>query len=326
MKRREFITLIGGGAAAWPLAARAQQAAKIARIGFLRFGSADTSASRVEALRTGLRDLGYVEGRNIIIEFRWTERIERLSALAAELVHLKVDVIFAPSSTETEAARLATSTIPIIFAIHADPVGLGHVASLPRPAGNVTGLTVVQTDLTAKAMEILKETVPHSTRLGVLWSSAAPSFRPTLQAAQTAGDRLGVEVLAVEVKTVQDFGKAFASFTGAGVGGVFVASSAFTTAQAGPLAELMLKHGLPSMFGVRDNVEAGGLMSYAPDHNDLTRRSATYIERILKGSKPADLPVEQASKYRLTINLKTAKALGIEVPPTLLARADEVIE
>jgi ABC-type uncharacterized transport system substrate-binding protein len=178
----------------------------------------------------------------LLIEFRWTERIERLSALAAELVHLKVDVIFAPSSTETGSARLATSTIPIIFAIHADPVGLGHVASLPRPGGNVTGLTVVQTDLTAN------------------------------------------------------------------------------------LAELMLKHRLPSMFGVRDNVEAGGLMSYAPDHNDLTRRSATYIERILKGSKPADLPVEQASKYRLTINLKTAKALGIEVPPTLLARADEVIE
>jgi len=241
------------------------------------------------------------------------------------LVGLKVDVIFAPSSTETEAARLATSTIPIIFAIHADPVGLGHVASLPWP-GNVTGLTVVQTDLTAKAMEILKEIVPHSTRLGVLWSSTAPSFRPTLQAAQTAGDRLGVEVRAVEVKTVQDFGKAFASFTGAGVGGVFVAASAFTTAQAEPLAELMLKHRLPSMFGVRDNVEAGGLMSYAPDHNDLTRRSASYIERILKGFKPADLPVEQASKYRLTINLKTAKALSIDVPPALLATADEVIE
>ena len=327
MTRRELIALLAGTATvAWPLSVGAQQSTKVARLGFLRFGSASANAERVEALRVGLRELGYVEGTTIIIEFRWADTIDELHERAAELVRINVDVIFAMSSTETNAARQATKTIPIVFAAHADPVGLGHVASLSRPSGNITGLTVLQTDLTAKALEIFKEALPQQTRFGVLWSPTAPSYRPTLQAAEAAATRLGVHLHMVETRTVEDFEGAFATLARERVGGFFVSASSFTHFHRTPLAELALKHGLPGMFGARDNVEAGGLMSYSPDQNDLTRRAATYVDKILKGTKPADLPVEQASKYQLVINLKTAKALGLTVPPTLLARADEVIE
>jgi len=240
---------------------------------------------------------------------------------------MNVDVISATSSTETERARQATNTIPIVFATHADPVGLGHVANLPRPGGNITGLSVVQTELTEKAMEILKETVPHATRFGVLWSPTAPSWRPTLQAAQAAGQKLGVQVEDVSVLTVSDFAGAFATMARDRIDAVFVHSSALTARLDRPLlAELALKHRLPTMFGGRPNVESGGLMSYAPDLLDLTRRSAIYIDKIIKGAKPADLPVEQASRYQLVINLKTAAALGLTIPHSVLMRADEVIE
>jgi putative tryptophan/tyrosine transport system substrate-binding protein len=325
MKRREFISLLGG-AAAGPFAARAQDATKVPRIGFLGFGTAAAWANRIEALRTGLHQLGYLEGKNIFIEFRWTENIEQLPVLAAELVRTNVDVIFATSSTEVGAAREATNTIPIVFATHADPIGLGHVASLPRPGGNITGLSVLQSDLTAKALEILKEVVPHATRFGALWSPTAPSHRPTLQAAEAAGEKLGVQFSMVPVETAQDFEGAFVRMARERVAGIFVAASSLTRSQRTPLAELALKYRLPTMFGARENVQAGGLMSYAPDHVELTRRAATYIDKIFNGVKPADLPVEQASKYQLVINLKTAQALGLEVPPMLLARADEVIE
>jgi putative ABC transport system substrate-binding protein len=310
----------------WPPSVGAQQSTKVARLGFLRFGSASANAERVEALRVGLRELGYVEGTTIIIEFGWADTIDELHERAGELVRINVDVIFAMSSTETNAARQATKTIPIVFAAHADPVGLGHVASLSRPSGNLTGLTVLQTDLTAKALEIFKEALPQQTRFGVLWSPTAPSYRPTLQAAEAAATRLGVQLHMVETRTVEDFEGAFATLVRERVGGFFVSASSFTHFHRTLLAELALKHGLPGMFGARDNVEAGGLMSYSPDQNDLTRRAATYVDKILKGTKPADLPVEQASKYQLVINLKTAKTLGLTVPPTLLARADEVIE
>src|SRR5207249_5664065 len=209
MRRREFITLVGGAAATWPLAARAQQPAKIPRIGFLGFGGAATWANRIAALQVGLSDLGYVEGKSIVIEFRWTERIEQLPDLATEFVGMKVDVIFATSSTEVGAARQATKTIPIVFATHADPVGLGHVASLPRPGGNATGLSVQLTETTDKQLEILKETVPDATRIGVLWSPTAPSYRPFLQAAEGASRKLGVQVLTAGVSTVADFDGAF---------------------------------------------------------------------------------------------------------------------
>jgi len=327
MRRRELIEFAGTALFAWPLVARAQQQAKIARLGYLGFGPPAASATRVEALRAGLRDLGYVEGKNLVIEFRWSGTVEQMHEAAAELARMKVDIIFATSSTESEPARRATNTIPIVFATHADPVGVGHVSSLARPGGNMTGLADIQPDITPKRLEILKEIVPQATRFGVLWSPTAPSYRPVLQAAEAASRKLGVQLLTVGVSTVADFDGAFAKMAKDRVSAVFVHASALTARHNRPLlAEVALKHRLPTIFGVRDNVVAGGLMSYAPDHLDLTRRAAVYIDKILKGAKPADLPVEQASKYQLVINLKTASALGLTIPPSILARADEVIE
>ena len=325
--RRELLKFAGLALIAWPVMTRAQQAAKVWRIGYLGFSTATGDADRVEALRAGLRALGYVEGKNLVIEFRRAETVDQLQEAAAELVRMNVDVLFATSSAETERARQATNTIPIVFATHADPVGLGHVASLPRPGGNITGLSAQLTDITAKQLEILKETVPHATRIGVLWSPTAPSYRPFLQAAEGASGKLGVQLLTAGVSTVADFNGAFATMAQDRVGAVLVHGSSLT-ARHNPtlLAELALKHRLPTMFSVRSNLEAGGLMVYAPDTLDLTRRSATYIDKILKGAKPADLPVEQASRYQLGINFKTANALGLTIPPAILARADEVIE
>jgi ABC-type uncharacterized transport system substrate-binding protein len=325
IRRREFISLLGA-AAAWPLAARAQQPAKLVRIGYLGFGTASAWSTRVEAMRAGLRDLGYVEGKNIIIEFRWAETIDQLREFAAELVRMSVDVIFATASTEVEVARQATKAIPIVFATHADPVGIGHVASLPRPGGNITGLTMVLTDLIAKQLEVLKEVLPHATRIGVLWSPTMASHALALREVETAREKLRIQVHTVPARTADDFDGAFARMAQERVDCVLVVSSSLTRAEHKLLAELALKYRLPGMFGTKDNVEAGGLMSYAPDLHDLTRRAATYIDKILKGAKPADLPVEQASKYQLVINLNAAKALGLEIPQTLLARADEVIE
>ena len=326
MKRREFITLLGGAGAAWPLVARAQQSAKVYRVGYLGSGLPAFWATRVEALRTGLRGLGYVEDKNIVIEFRWAERVDRLPDLAADLVRMNVDVIFAPSSTEVEPARQATKTIPIVFATHADPVGIGHVASLPRPGGNITGLAMLLTDLAAKELEILEEAVPQATRIGVLWNPTTPSHPPAVQAVKDAAEKLGVTLQMVPARTAEDFDGAFASMVSERVSAFLVLASPLILSYRARLADLALKYRLPSIFGQREPVEAGGLMSYAADLNDLTRRAAVYIDKILKGAKPADLPVEQASKYELVINLKTAKALGLEMPPTVLARADEVIE
>jgi putative tryptophan/tyrosine transport system substrate-binding protein len=327
MSRRRFLRTLSVNLLAAPLSAEAQQARKVHRIGYLGFGSPAASANRVEAFRAGLRDLGYVEGKNLVIEFRWSATVEQMHEAAAELARMRVDVIFATSSTETESARRATSTIPIVFATHADPVNVGHVSSLARPGGNMTGLADIQSVITPKRLEMLKATAPQVTRFGVLWSPTAPSYRPFLEAAEATGGKLGIQLLTVGVSTVADFDGAFSKMAQDRVGAVLVHGAALT-ARHNPrlLAELALKHRLPTMFGVRDNVAAGGLMSYAPDHLDLTRRSAVYIDKILKGAKPADLPVEQASTYRLVINLKTAKALGLTIPPSILTRADEVIE
>jgi len=325
MRRREFITLLGG-MVAWPLPLRAQQPAKVPRIGFLRFGPASAYADRVEALRTGLRDLGYIEGKSIVIEFRWADRVDQLPEFAAELARMNVDAIFAMSSTEVEATRQATKTIPIVFATHADPGGLGHVASLARPGGNITGLTVILSDLVAKELETLKEAVPQATRVGVLFSPTAPSHRPVVQAVETAGEKLRVQLVMVPARTVEDFEGAFSTMSREHVGGFVVVDAPLTVSHRQRLAELALTHRLPGMFGTKENVEAGGLMSYGPDFNDLVRRAATYIDKILKGAKPADLPVEQASKYELVINLKTAKAIGLTLSEAFLLRADKVIE
>lgn len=326
MRRREFIRLLCSATAVWPLAAGAQQPATIPRIGFLRFSSASANVDRVEALRAGLRQLGYVEGKNIVIEFRWAETVEQLPELAAELVRMNLDLIFAMSSTEVEPTRQATKTIPIVFAIHADPVSLGHVASLARPGGNITGLTVILTDLVAKQLEILKEVVPQATRIGVLYSPTAPSHRPGVQAVETAGEKLGVQLVMVPTRTVEEFEGAFSTMSREQVGGFLAVASPDAVSHRARLADLAMKHRLPGMFGAKDNVEAGGLMSYGADFNDMVRRAAIYIDKILKGAKPADLPVEQASKYELTINLKTAKAIGLTIPGSLLQRADTVIE
>lgn len=314
---------------AWPQVARAQQPTKIARLGYLGFGSPSDAATvvRVEALRAGLRDLGYVEGKNLVIEFRWSGTVEQIHEAAADLVRIKVDIIFSNSSTETEQARRATSMIPIVFATHADPVGLGHVSRLARPGGNMTGLAAMTPEITTKQMEILKEAVPQATRFGVLWDHNAPSHRPTLQAAEAVRGKLGVQLRAVGVSTVADYDGAFATLAQAHASAVLVHSSALTVRHKPRLlAELALKHRLPTIFTGRGNVVAGGLMSYGPDFNDMHQRAAVYIDKILKGAKPADLPVEQASKFLLIINLRTAKSLGLTIPPSLLAGADEVID
>jgi ABC-type uncharacterized transport system substrate-binding protein len=325
MRRRDFITLVGG-AAAWPLAAHAQQPAKVPRIGFLRVGPASANAGRVEALRAGLRQLGYVEGKNIVIEFRWAETADRLPELAAELVRMNVDIIFAMSSTEVEAARQLTVTTPIVFAVHADPAGLGHVASLARPGGNITGLTTILTDLVAKQLEILKEAVPQATRIGVLFSPTAPSHRPAVHALESAGKTLGAQLVMVPVQAVEDFEQAFSTMSQERVGGFLVVAAPLFVSHRERLTELAIKHRLPGTFGGREYVEVGGLMSYHADLLDLCRRAATYIDRILKGAKPADVPVEQPTKFELVINNKTAKAIGLIIPESFLLRADEVIE
>jgi ABC-type uncharacterized transport system substrate-binding protein len=326
MRRREFITLASGAAAAWPVVARAQQQSKLPRIGWLGVGGSSTWAERVEALRAGLRELGYIDGKNLKLEFRWASTVEQLPVLADDLVRMNVDIIFAPSSTEVEAARPSTKTIPIVFATHADPVGVGHVTSLARPGGNITGRSVLLTDLVAKQLEVLKETLPAATRVGVLWNPTAPSHVPALKALEAAGDKLGIRLFRVPARTVGDFDVAVVAMAREQVHGCIVVSAPLFVAERAPLVELMLKFRLPGVFGTKEIVEAGGLISYSADFHDSIRRVAIYIDRILKGTKPADLPVEQASKYLLVVNLKTARALDIGIPATLLARADEVIE
>jgi putative ABC transport system substrate-binding protein len=326
MKRREFVTLLGG-AVAWPATGWGQaKLPTIPRVGSLIFGPPAASASREEVLGAALRGLGYVEGKNIAMERMWAETVDELPGLAVELVRRNVNVIFAPSSTEVEAARQATHTIPIAFAFHADPVGVGHVVSLPRPGGNITGLTMLLTDLSGKELEILKEAVPQAGRIGVLWNPTTPSHPPALKAIEAGAEKLGVELGIVPARTRDDLPVAFATMVEERVDAVLVVSSPLARVERNLLAELELKHRLPVMFGSRWNVEAGGLISYAADLDDLTRRAPVYIDKILKGTKPADLPVEQASKYQLIINLKTAKALRLDLPSTLLARADEVFE
>jgi putative ABC transport system substrate-binding protein len=260
------------------------------------------------------------------MEFRWTEAIEQLPELATDLVRMNVDVIFAPSSTEVEVARQVTKAIPIVFATHADPVGLGHVASLPRPGGNITGLSGLGADLAIKALEIFKEAVPNATRFAVFWTPSAPWHRSFLEAAKSAGEKLGVQLHTAPVQSVEDLDGAFAMAVQERVDGILVQPTSLSRSHRAPLAKLALKHRLPSMFGGREYVEAGGLMSYAADYVDLTRRAATYIDKILKGAKPADLPVELATKYLLVINFATAKALKVDLPWFLQQRADEVIE
>ena len=324
--RRTFLATVISGSLAPSLAALAQQAGKVYRIGFVW----DTPAvwpHALEAFRQGLRDLGWIEGRNIIIEYRWAEgRFDRLGGLMEELVQLKVDLIVAPTSIYTGAAKRATLTIPIVFVSHADPIGSGHVASLARPGANATGLTIIMSETMAKSLELLKATIPGLTRVAVIWDPATPSHVPGVKALEAVVGTLGLRLQALAVRGATEFDTAFSAIVRERAGAVLVLSTPLFMGEAKQLAELALTHKVPTMFGPREHVEAGGLLSYGPDRADLYRRAAAYVDKILKGANPANLPVQQATKFELVINLKTAKALGLTIPQAVLLRADEVIQ
>jgi ABC-type uncharacterized transport system substrate-binding protein len=329
MDRRTFISGITVGLLAAPLAAEAQPAAKIARIGYL--GGRNPSVSHLhEAFLQGLRDLGYVEGRNIVIEYRDAEgRFERSPALAAELVALKVDIIVTAATPHAQAAKQTTKTIPIVFIALGDPVTSGLVTSLARPGGNVTGSSFFSPELVGKRLELLKEAAPGLNRVAVLWQPGDVPERTAkdlLKEADIVAQALGVQVQFVEARGPADFDRAFSEMTKARALSLSVLTSAILFTERRRLVDLAAKHRLPAVYPWREAADAGGLMAYGPNLPDLYRRAATYVDRILKGAKPGDLPVEQPTKFELVINLKTAKALGLTIPPSLLARADQVIE
>jgi putative ABC transport system substrate-binding protein len=324
--RRAFLAAAAGGLLAASTGARAQQAGKVYHVGFL-WDSPSMFADALEAFRRSLRELGWVEGKNLVIDYRWTEgHYDRLPALAQELVKLKVDVIVSPSSIYTGAARQATSTIPIVFMSHADPEGSGHVASLARPGGNATGLSLMMTETNAKLLEVFTDAVPGLARVAVMWDPATPSHHPGLKAVEGAAQKLRLHLQSLAVSSTSEFEGAFASAGRENAGGLLVLSTPLYIAEAKRLAELGLKYRLPTMFGPRSHAEAGGLLSFGPDRADLWRRGAFYVDRILKGTRPADLPVEQPIKFELVINLKTAKALGLTIPRAVLLRADSLIQ
>jgi ABC-type uncharacterized transport system substrate-binding protein len=326
MDRRAFIGIVTGGVLAAPLAAQALQTGKIARIGYLTISQA--SAPVTEAFRQGLRDLGYVEGRNVVIEYRSAEgKAERLPNLAAELAALKVDVIVAATDTSIAAAKQATATIPIVMVVAVEPVSAGFIASPARPGGNITGLTFDVTEQTwAKRMELLKETVPQVSRVVVFWNPAYPPNRARWTAIEDASRTLSIMLLSAEIYGSTDLGKGFATASERRAGALFVLGDPLLFSFRVEIANLAATHRLPSMSPYREAAEAGGLMAYGANLADQLRRAATFVDKILKGTKPADLPIEQPTKFDLVINLKTAKALGLTIPPSLLQRADQVIE
>jgi ABC-type uncharacterized transport system substrate-binding protein len=324
MRRREFIGLLGC-AAAWPLAARAQQPAKLPTIGLLGAATPATWSVFIVAFVRRLRELGWIEGRTIAIEYRWAEgRRERYAEIAAEFVRLKVDVIVT-SGGAALAAKQATSLIPIVFAAAADPVGGGFVASLVQPGGNVTGLSAQFTDLAGKRLELLREIVPSLRQLAIMANAGYPAAVLEMAEVQATARTLGLEVTTLEIRRAEDIAPAFEALKGRAEA-LYVCSDILTTTNRVRVNTLALTARLPMMYGVREYVEAGGLMSYGPNFLDLWRRTGDLVDKILRGAKPAEIPVEQPTKFDLVINLTTAKALSLEVPPTLLARADEVIE
>ena len=327
MRRREFITLCGSAAAAvQPFAARAQQPAKLPTIGFLGPNTSSLDSARVGAFVQRLRELGRIEGRNVAIEYRWAEgRTERLSEFAAEFVRLKVDVIVTSATPPVVAAKQATSVIPIVFAAVGDPVGTGLVTSLARPGGNVTGLSLQATDLAGKRLELLREVVPDLRRLAVMANVSAPPAVLEMAEVQTTARALGLEVVASEIRRPEDIAPAFELFKGRAEA-LYVCNDPLVTTNRIRINTLALGMGLPTMFNVREFVGAGGLMSYGPNFLDLYRRAADFVDKILRGAKPAEIPVEQPTKFDLVINLTTAKALGLKIPEAFLLRADEVIE
>jgi putative ABC transport system substrate-binding protein len=328
LRRRDFITLLGvlGVAAAWPLGVSAQQPAKLPIIGYLGPSTRSVDVHRLGALVQRLRELGWIEGRTIVIDYRWAEgRNEHLAEVTAEFVRLKVDVIVTAGTAAVVTAKQATSVIPIVFAVAGDPVGTGLVASLARPGGNVTGLSNQSADLAGKRLELLREVVPSLRRLAILANAGSPIGVLEMREAQAAARTLGFEVATLEIRGAQDIAPAFDALKGRAEA-LYVASDPLVTTNRIRINTLALGARLPTMHGQGDNVEAGGLMSYGANYPDLHRRAADYVDKILRGAKPTDIPVEQPTKFDFLINLTTARALGLEVPPTLLARADEVIE
>src|SRR6516165_863386 len=325
IRRREFITLLGG-AAAWPLAARAQQAAKLPTIGFLGQNTRSAWSEYVAAFVQRLRELGWIEGRTIAIEYRWGEgRAERFAEITAEFVRLKVDVIVTSATPPVLAAKQATAIIPIVFATAGDPVGTGLVASLARPGGNVTGLSSQTADLAAKRLELLREVVLSLRRLAIMGNVGNPFSVLEMREVQAAASTLGLEVATPEIRRAEDISPAFDALKGR-ADALYVCLDPVLITNRSRINTLALAARLPTMSAPRDSVEAGGLMSYGPNWPSLWRRAAEVVDKILRGAKPGEIPVEQPTKFDLVINLTTAKALGLEVPPTLLTRVDEVIE
>ena len=326
MKRREFTMLLGGAAVTWPLAARAQQTIKRATIGLLGSGTAAAQSELTASLVHRLRELGWIEGENVAIEYRWAEgRTERLPALADELVRLKVDVIVTHNTPPTLAAKKATSAIPVVFATAGDAVGSGIVASLARPGGNVTGLSSMQPDTAGKRVELLRELIPGLRRLAALLDVGNPFSARDNAEVQRVAQTIGVEVETFEIRRDEDIVRAFEAFRGRAQA-LYIPSVPLLFANRAQIENLALGTRLPTMHGVRELVDAGGLISYGPHWPDMWRRAANFVDKILRGAKPADLPVEQPIKFELVINSKTAEALGLIIPATLLALADEVIE
>ena len=326
MKRREFITLLGGAAASLPLVLRAQQPAKLPTVGFLGAGTPSTYSQWVAAFMQQLRERGWIEGRNIAIELRWAEgKNEGYADIAAEFVRLNVDVIVTTGTAAVVAAKQATSVIPIVFTSAGDPVATGLVASLARPGGNVTGLSNQLPDLAGKRLELLREIIPGLHRLAILTNVGNPIGALEMGEVQAAARTLGLEIIPLEIRRAEDIGLAFEALKDR-ADALYVVAEPLLSSNHVRISTLALGARLPTLLGIRDYVEAGGLVSYGPNTPDLFRRAADLVDKILRGAKPKDIPVEQPAKFDLVINLTTAKALGLTIPPTLLARADEVIE
>jgi putative ABC transport system substrate-binding protein len=327
MRRREFIEILGGAAIVWPLAVRAQQPT-IPVVGFLGSGSPDTDVNRVRALRQGLSEAGYIEGRNVAIEYRWAEgQYDRIPALAADLVRRQVDVIAALGGTPSaQAAKAVTTSIPIVFQIGVDPVEFGLVTSLNRPGGNLTGVTILSVELGAKLFELLHQLLPTASVVALLVNPTSPFAETLSRDAQAAARTLGLQLHVLHASTERDFDTVFANLVQLGARALVIGTDVLFTNNSDKLAALALRHAVPAIYSVREFALAGGLIGYGPSVVESWRLMGIYTGRILKGEKPAEMPVQQVTKVELIINLKTAKALGIEIPPTLLARADEVIE
>jgi putative ABC transport system substrate-binding protein len=325
--RRAFITVLGGSMLAGPLAAEGQQPGKVSRIGILWPYSASIAAPFAEAFRQGLRDAGYVEGRNIVVEERWAEgSFDRLRSLAADLVGRKVDIMLVASTPAVQAAQKATQTTPIVMTLVSDPVEDHIVTSLARPGGNVTGLSLMHPELSGKRLALLKEVRPRVSRVAVFWSSSTPAYRVILSETETAARTLGVQLRVVEVRGPTDFDSAFAAITKERVGALVVLPDAMFRNQHRRIIDLAAKNRLPAMYWSRELVDAGGLMAYGASFPDVFRQAAAFVDKILKGAKPGDLPIEQPARLELVINMKTAKALRLTIPQSVLLRADQVLE